>query len=429
MTLRILVSAFACHPGGGSGLGGGEDILGWNLVKQIARFHQVWILTHPRNRGGIEAALQQDPLHNLQFHYVEMPRWLESVQRFQGGIQAYSYLWQVRAYFAARSLHQRFSFHAFHHVTYANDWMASFIGALLPVPFIRGPGGGAHRTPKGFLREYSLRGRFAEEVRTIGQWLFRRDPFFRLGQRRARAILVCNREAMEAMPPQWKRKAQLFPVNGVCSRDLNLTVSAVAGALGHGAGRQTQKFSVLSAGRLLRIKGFGLAIKAFKTFLDRCPEAEFTIIGDGPEHPRLKALVCYLELQSRVRFEKWMAREELLSKMASCDVFLFPSFRDGGGAVVVEAMAAGKPVICFDMAGPGMHVTNGCGIKVPPHSPEQAVREIAAGLERLYKNKESRSQMGRAARERAEKVYHWDRLGERLLDIYEQALDSELSKG
>ena len=426
MKRRVLACAYACSPGSSSErFGGGEPILGWNIVKQLGRFHDVNVLTSTQNRGAIEAELQREPLPNVQFHYVDLPGWLQSLQRFQGGIQTYAYLWQLRAYFAARSLHQRFRFDAFHHVTYANDWMASFIGALLPIPFIRGPGGGAHRTPKAFLREYSLQGRIWEWLRGLGQWLFRHDPFFVLGHWRARAILVCNREALEAIPRKWKQKAHLFPVNGIGSKELSLSVPAKL---------TSEKFRVLSAGKLLRIKGFALAIRAFKAFVEHCPEIqslgnpEFIIIGDGPELPRLQALVSQLRLQNQVRFEHWMRREEVLAKMASCDVFLFASVRDGGGAVVVEAMAAGKPIICLDIAGPAMHVTDDCGIKITPQSPEQVVREMATALERLYMDRELRIRMGRAGRERAEQVYHWDRLGKRLMEIYQVALGSEITQ-
>ncbi|MFZ6017572.1 MAG: glycosyltransferase family 4 protein [Nitrospirota bacterium] len=392
--------------------------MGWNVVQQLGRFHQIWVLTHSQNRQGIEEELRRMPLSNVGFYYIDLPGWLSFLQRFQGGIQIYAYLWQLKAYFVARRLHRRFQFDVFHHVTYANDWMANFIGALLPVPYIRGPGGGAHRTPKAFLREYSLRGRLWERLRAAGQWLFRHDPFFILSQRRARVILVCNPEALKAIPRKWQHKAFLFPVNGISSRDLSLNEPSE---------RDDEKFRILSAGKLLRLKGFALAIQAFKGFAERCPEAEFIIIGDGPELLRLKALVEKLGLQPQVQFEGWLPREELLIRMQSCDVFLFPSLRDGGGAVVVEAMASGKPVICLDIGGPGLHVVEECGIKVTPRSPEQAVADMTRALERLYTDKELRLRMGKEARARAEQVYHWDRLGERLLKIYQEALDKSVS--
>jgi glycosyltransferase involved in cell wall biosynthesis len=393
--------------------------MAWNMVKHLGRVHRLWVLTAAQNRESIDAAHKEEPLPDVQFVYVDLPGWLHPLLRRQGSLQFYAYLWQWRAYFVARELHQRVHFDAFHHLSYENDWMASIIGALLPVPYLRGPGGGAHRTPKAFVRNYPLRERLWEQVRTIGQWLYRHDPFFVLGRRRAKAILVCNREALKAVPRKWQHKVQLFPINGVSS-------VAFDGFTARAQPKET--YRILTAGRLVRLKAFDLAIEAFKTFLERAVStggsegAEFTIVGDGPELPRLQGLVRSYGLQGRVRFESWKAQEELWATMRSCDVLLFPSLRDGGGLVVVEAMAAGKPVVCVDLGGPGMHVTEECGIKVAPLSPEQVVRDLAAALERLYADEELRLRLGKAARERAAKLYHWDRLGERMLEIYQDAL-------
>ena len=390
--------------------------MGWNLVKQIARFHEVWVLTQAEDRAAIEIALSQEELPNLSFHFVDLPHILRPFLRFQGVHQLYYYLWQLNAYLVARRLHKTFGFDLFHHITYANDWMVSFIGALIPIPYIRGPGGGAHRTPKGFGQEYSLGGRIWEKVRTLGQWIFRHDPLFTQGQRRAQAILVCNREAASKVPTKWSHKIHTFPVNGITTKDLALVEPQLA-AGGH--------FRVLSAGSLIRVKGFGLAIKAFKEFVGKHPDSEFSIIGSGPEESRLRAIVERSQLQNSVRLAPAVARDELLQQMASCDVFLFPSLRDGGGAVVIEAMSAGKPVVCLDAGGPGMHVTESCGIKIEPRSSEDATHQLAQALERLHQDEALRLKLGRAARERAEDVYHWDRLGERLMQIYQSALPTQ----
>jgi glycosyltransferase involved in cell wall biosynthesis len=124
----------------------------------------------------------------------------------------------------------------------------------------------------------------------------------------------------------------------------------------------------------------------------------------------------------------WIAQEGLFREMAECDVFIFPSLRDGGGLVVVEAMAAGKPVVCLDLAGPGLHVTEACGVKVAAHSPEQAIRDLAGALERLYADPALRRQMGRAARQRAEQVYDWDRAADRIIEAYGEALGLSVSE-
>ena len=413
--LKVLVSAYTCLFESGGRVSGGEAILGWNIVKQISRFHRVFVLTHSENRGGIEAVLKKKPLPNTKFYYLNLPGWLDFLQKFSGGVQIYSYLWQIKAYFFAKKLHSHFHFDVFHHVTYANDWMASFIGALLKIPYIRGPGGGAHKVPKNFLPEFSLINRLSQYLRSIGQWLFRHDPFFIISQQRARAILVCNQESLEAIPKKWQNKTYLFPVNGVSTADLNLLKLKKEENSGN-------EFRILSAGKLIPIKGFNLAIKAFKTFLDKVSNAKFKIIGDGPELPRLKNLVFKLRIQEKIQFKKWMHRDEFLKELTLCDVFLFSSLRDGGGAVVVEAMAAGKPVICLDIGGPGFYITSEWGIKIKPNFPDQAIQEMAEALGKLYFNKELRNQLGKAARERTEKEYHWDRLGEKLFKIYGEVL-------
>ena len=409
----MLACVFACCPPGGLGFSGGEDVLGWNLLRQIARFHEVRALAHAEDRIAIETALEREPVPNLSFDFVDLPDSFRPLLRIQGGHQLYYYLWQVKAYFTAKRLHRELRFDLFHHITYANDWMASFIGAFIPIPYIRGPGGGAHRTPKGLEGEYSLGGRVWEKVRSLGQWLFRHDPIFVKGQNRARSILVCNREAMSRMPDRWTYKVQLFPVNGISSGDLALTgeIHAVDG-----------QFRVLSAGSLIRVKGFGLAIRAFKKFLDKYPCSVLSIIGSGPEESRLRAVVKQSQVDTKVELIPAISRDALLAKMASCDVFLFPSLRDGGGAVVIEAMSAGKPVICLNVGGPGMHVTEECGIKIEPRSSDEATRQLASALERLRGDEKLRLELGRASRERAERVYHWDRLGERLMEVYRDAL-------
>jgi glycosyltransferase involved in cell wall biosynthesis len=183
---------------------------------------------------------------------------------------------------------------------------------------------------------------------------------------------------------------------------------------------------VLYAGKLLGLKGVALGIRGFAKFAQAHDDVVFSLVGDGPERPRLEALIRELGVENCVLLKKWMPRTELLRVMRESDVFLFPSLRDGGGAVVVEAMAAGKPVVCMDLAGPGLHVTEACGIKVTPVNPAQTADGIANALERLYQDRTLLQKMGTAARERVEEAYVLDRLGDRLLEIYESILGTDL---
>ncbi len=413
---RVLACVFTCCPPGTDGFKGGEDTLGWNLLRQIARFHEVWAITNSDARQSIEQITKKESVTNINFCYVGLPNWMKPLLGFQGGHQFYYYIWQIKAYFVSRALHHQVRFGLFHHITYANDWMTSFMGALLPIRYVRGPGGGAHRTPKSLEKEYMLKGRIWEKIRSISQWIFKHDPMFVLGQSRAGAILVCNRESISKMPRRWVNKVHFFPVSGVSTHDLSLANSPKP---------RNTKFQVLSAGSLIRVKGFGIALKAFKEFTNKYPESEFSIIGSGPEQSQIEATIHDLNISSKVFLKQSMPRLELLSEMATCDVFLFPSLRDGGGTVVIEAMAMSKPVICLDTGGPGMHINDDCGVKISTHSSGHVVSDISKALERLYLDEPLRVRLGEAGRNRAERIYHWDRLGDQLKDIYESVLQPE----
>jgi glycosyltransferase involved in cell wall biosynthesis len=410
--IRILVSAYACNPLATEESFPGEAILGWNLVKQLTRFHELAVITREYNREALEDVLKRKEIENVHFYYVNLPYYIKTMRKNYFGFRIYYWLWQIKAYFLAKRLQKEIKFDMAHQITFSNDWMPSYIGALLPIPFIWGPIGGGQKVPKGFEKILSLKDRINEKLRVLFQEFWRNDIFRKKCAKKALAILVCNQETQKKISRS--NGIYFFPVNGISSDDLANSVKE----------KNTQKnFQVLYAGRLDPIKGLPLGIEAFKIFSDRYPDASFEIIGEGPEESRLKKLVDDLKLDGKVFFTSWLPHKELLEKMHDIDVFLFPSFRDGGGAVVVEAMSSGIPVICLNTGGPGFHIQDEWGIKIEPKNPEYVINEIAKALEKLYLDKDLRERLGKAARKRSEEFYLWDRLGEKMEEIYEEALE------
>jgi glycosyltransferase involved in cell wall biosynthesis len=229
-------------------------------------------------------------------------------------------------------------------------------------------------------------------------------------------ILVCNRETKDKIPERFKSKVQYFPVTGIGSDVLNLS---------HEGRKDQEIFRVITTGRLVHWKNFAEALKAFHLFSKSHEESQFFIVGDGPEKDRLLALSAGLNLEDKVRFISWLPQDELFEKMSKSDVFLYPSLREGGGAVVIEAMASGLPVICLDAAGPGFHIRKDWGVKIEPKDPGYVVDKMAAALKMFYRDEKLRREMGRKAFERAKDYYLWERLGERLQEIYNHVLKSD----
>ncbi|GBD39719.1 D-inositol 3-phosphate glycosyltransferase [bacterium HR37] len=100
---------------------------------------------------------------------------------------------------------------------------------------------------------------------------------------------------------------------------------------------------------------------------------------------------------------------------------MHPSLHDSGGWVCVEAMAAGRPVICLDLGGPALQVTEETGFKIPTRTPEQAVVEMAKAMLRLARDLDLRLKMGEARR-RVWEEFSWERQGRQMKEIYRKEL-------
>jgi glycosyltransferase involved in cell wall biosynthesis len=155
----------------------------------------------------------------------------------------------------------------------------------------------------------------------------------------------------------------------------------------------------LTIGQVARMahgKGFDDAARAFALVRREVPEAQLVFVGDGPERTRLERLVRELGLDGCTRFLGWQADVRRL--LASFDVFVHASRREPFGLAVLEASAAGLPVVAYDDGAVGEIVVQGqTGMLAAPGD----VKGLADALVRLCKDAGMREAMGRAALRRA----------------------------
>jgi len=404
--LRVLVSAYACEPDKGS-----EPAVGWNWVRQIARFHEVWVITRANNREPIEQALAKEPMPNVHWVYFDLPRWARSWKKGQRGIRLYYRLWQIGAYWVAKKLLRSVRLDLAHHVTFVNYWMPSFL-PLLPLPFVWGPVGGGESAPRAFWWSFSLRGKIYELARDLARKLSELDPFLRLAARRAAIAFATTCETEKRLRALGCQRVTLLSQVALPEEEIEFLEGFVD--------RGSNPFRLLSIGNLLHLKGFELSLKAFGEFERGFPTSEYWVIGDGPERNRLERLARTLGVADKVAFWGALPRGQVLEKFAQCDVLVHPSLHDSGGSVCLEAMAAGRPVICLDLGGPALQVTDETGIKVPAISPEQAVTSLAQALSRLATDSALRVRLGTAGRQTVKDYFGWDEKGQFLATIYEE---------
>jgi glycosyltransferase involved in cell wall biosynthesis len=116
--------------------------------------------------------------------------------------------------------------------------------------------------------------------------------------------------------------------------------------------------------------------------------AFFTVIGDGPERSRLEQLARSLGIERAVSFCGWLSHADVLGRLRSADVFVFPSLRDNGAGVVFEALASGAVPVVVDFGGPGDIVYPGVGYKVALTNGGEIVAQIEKILTDLAQNRE-----------------------------------------
>ena len=405
--LKVLISAYACEPEKGS-----EPGVGWNWVRMISEIvEEVWIITRANNRPVIEKALAQEPMPNVHWVYFDLPRWARFWKKGQRGVHLYYYLWQIGIYFLAKRLHRQIGFDLVHHVTFVNYWMPSFL-SLLPVPFVWGPVGGGESAPKVFYRTFSWRGRIYEHLRSLARWLGEHDPFVRMTARKAAFALATTTETAARLRWLGAQKVEVFSQVTLSEEE----ISSLATIPPH----KGNPFRLLSLGRLLHWKGFHLGLQAFARFVREFPRSEYWLIGDGPERKNLEALVQKLGIKDKVRFWGKLPRNEVLQKLAEVDVLVHPSLHDSGGFVCAEAMAAGRPVICLDLGGPALQVTEETGFKVPVDTPEQTVEDMAKVMLKLAKNIFLKQELANAIRRRIREYFAKETKQKQLLKIYKK---------
>jgi glycosyltransferase involved in cell wall biosynthesis len=408
--MKILMSAYSCEPGKGS-----EPGVGWNFVRAVAKYHEVWVLTRPdEGREVIEAELARNPIPNLHFIYFTLPIWGGGWKWKFGAMQLHYYLWQIQAYFVARRLHRQIGFDLAHHVTFVKYSRPSFL-CLLPIPFIWGPVGGGEFAPRAFWQDFSLSNKIHETVRMLACWVFESDPFARLTAQRSVLAKATTEDTAARVRKMGARNVQVYSESGLPREEI--------ARLAQCSMSSDSQVRFASVGRLLHWKGFHLGLRAFAQA--KLPDAEYWVFGDGPEKKRLQCLADKLGIAQQVKFWNKLPREETLRKLGECTALVHPSLHDSGGWVCLEAMAAGRPVLCLDLGGPAVQVTEQTGFKVPAHTPEQAVRDLSNGMVSLAKDSDLRVRMGEAGRKRVSEMFDWEVKASHLAQLYEEIYNQQ----
>lgn len=383
---------------------------------QMARFHDITVLTQSKNRPGIEKALQT--MHGSQpepqFVYFDLPKWLQQLRKAPIGLRLYYVFWQKWARAEVRRLHEQNHFDLLHHVTFAAFRYPTAIWGH-GVPCIWGPIGGIESIPAPLLpwsHPFSL---VHEVLRNISN-LFQATPYRDLPKRAADSdkVLVSTREMQEALATL-NIESHLMPTIGLKTHELPFQPHRPSEG----------PLKMLFVGKIITLKGIDLAMKALA---ESGTDATLTLVGTGVYLRSAQRLAERLGLGQRVTFRGQMTRQEVLSLYSQFDLMVFPSLHDTGGYAVIEAMYNELPVICLDCGGPAVAVQAGCGIKVPLGSRAEVISGLAAAIRHYDSDRQALLSDGKAAHQSILDHYDWDKKGAEMNQIYEECVTGKPGK-
>ncbi len=418
--LRILLIAELCHPHWSS-----VPLLAYSLANALAQRDDVDITLVSQIRS--REALESDPIAGrVALHFIDNEFVARSMFRLGELLRRRSQLSWTTAMAAAwpgyivfeRMVYRRFSrdlrarsFDLIHRISPVSPTMGSPLAKLSRVPMLIGPLNGGLPWPADYPELRKQEREWLAPVRGLYRWL----PYYRSTCRRAAGVIAGSLHTAKEIPAWFRGRRYYLPENGVDPERI---------ALGTGwkPPEPGTRFRFVTLGRLVPYKGMDLIIQAMARSPSLRRDAELHVIGDGPFRATLEALASENGLSSIVRFMGWVEHTKLQDHLHQAHAFVFPSLREFGGGVVVEAMASGLPPIVVNYGGPGELVTDECGVRLPMAPREQLVGRLSESMESLLNDPDRCQRMSLAGIDLVRCSFTWPQKAAQIVTIYRDVL-------
>jgi len=176
---------------------------------------------------------------------------------------------------------------------------------------------------------------------------------------------------------------------------------------------------VVFVGSLQEAKGIRLLLSVFGRIQERFADVDLVLVGSGPLEPWLREQAAVRSLQHRVHLLGRRPFPEIPTLLGSCDIFCLPSFAEGLPKSVIEAMAAGLPVVATAVGGiPDVVRDRASGRIIPPRAQDA----LASALSELLAEPDKAKRMGQTGRRRAFERYDADKNATRLIELAREAI-------
>jgi glycosyltransferase involved in cell wall biosynthesis len=394
---RILLSAYQCGPDMGS-----VSQIGWEWFSRLAARAPTTLVTHVRNRPALQAA-GAEALGEIIYIDTE---WF--ARR----------LYKLACRLFPRSEHAAFLLASLDFFLY--DWLAvrrlrprrdewDLVHGVTPVttsaptrlhrlglPVVLGPLNAGLDFPPAFAEIMRQESTWLYRIRCLGRFLD-----WGLGSsRRIHTFFSATASTRASLPASHRHRSISMLENGVDLKRFSATPWPTEPG-------PDVPLRLLFVGRLIAFKALPLLLKAVTDVRGDFP-VHLRVVGDGPMRQEWEELSRSLGLEDCVEFLGQQNTDAVAGHMRWCHLFCLPSVRESGGAVLLEAMAAARPVAAVAYGGPGEIVDEDVGRAVLPRNPQTVRAGFATIMRQVVGRPHDWRQRGLEGRRRAETQYSWD---------------------
>lgn len=376
--MRILLSAYACEPNRGS-----EPGVGWGWATELAKHHEVWVITRDNNAPVIRKYLEEHSeyqMDTLHFEYVGVSKAISFWKKGNRGIRLYYWMWQQNAYHVAQKLCSRISFDLVQHVTFVSYTQPTYMYKL-GIPFVWGPVSGGENIPETIKVPQTKIEVIKEFVRKKSQSVALLNKSTIQALEKSVAILVATNETREKIPNRYQNKTFLLPAIGL----------ETLPELERHENKDGQ-INIVMAGRLISWKAFDIGIKAFLKVAKKYENVNLHILGEGEKKPELKR-ICGEMLNTRVFFDPPVRHDDIYAFYSKYDLFVNTTLRDSGCMAMMEALGVKTPCIAVATGGPKVLLENIPSGRLEPGTYDGMIDELAVLIEKFVVDHSYRNQL------------------------------------
>ena len=388
--MKILLSAYACEPNKGS-----EPGVGWSWANELAKYHDVWVITKDNNEQTISKYLEVHPESKnprIHFIYVGLSSKLTFWKKGRRGIRLFYMLWQYKAARVADKWNKTIHFDLIQHVTFVSYTQPTYMYKL-NIPMIWGPVSGGENIPDSIHIKMSVKEKAIEKIRKISQTIALIDPSIRKTMKCAKYILVATNETRQRIPAKYLDKTIVVPAIGL-EKIPHIKEKK----------KNDSNIRIIMAGRLIYWKAFDIGLRAFLSIANKFPEAKLYILGEGEKKELLKEIAGEY-INKQVFFVDPIEHDKIFDYYSQFDIFLNTTLRDSGCMTMMEAMSVGIPCIGIASGGPQELLKDCKETLIYPQGYDECIQAISRRLEDLIEDTKMRYELGKLQREIAENSF------------------------